>query len=77
MKSKQYTIRINDPELNEAIRAYAQKRVKSINETVLESLIKEVNYNKPSKWQKYSGKIKANKNVVAEFNNMRTVNPKA
>ena len=72
----QYTIRVTDPELNKAMRQYAKKRGKSINQTVLESIIKGVNYKKPTVWQKYAGAIPLNTKTNKEFLKMRMVNPK-
>jgi hypothetical protein len=74
--AKQYTIRVNDPRLNRAIREYADMRGKSINETVLDTLIKEINYKKTSKWAKYSAKIGSQPKVNKEFKTMRKVNKK-
>lgn len=72
----QYTIRITDPKLNQAMRQYAKKHGKSINETVLESIKKEVNYKQPTVWQKYAGTIPIDTKTRAEYINMRTVNQK-
>jgi hypothetical protein len=74
--AKQYTIRVNDPKLNKAIRDYADKRGKSINETVIDSLIKEIKYKQTNKWSKYAGLIQTSAKVSSEFKSMRKVNVK-
>lgn len=56
----QYTVRIDDPGLDRAVRRLAKKNNKSINETVILTLSKATGYaknvNKPA-WAKYSGNI--------------------
>lgn len=53
----QYTVRIDDPGLDRAVRALAKKQGKSINQTILDTLYKNTNYAKKSQWVKYEGAI--------------------
>ena len=78
-QSIQYTVRIDDPGLDRAVRRLAKKNKTSINETVILTLSKATGYSARAKkptWAKYKGVIPADIKVDNALDEMRVVDPK-
>ena len=69
----QYTVRIDDPGLDKAVRTLAKKQGKSINQTIVDTLYKTTNYRKKTPWTEYAGTIPSTCEVEDALRLQRTV----